>query len=177
MAEANEGVSMVSKKLVSSLALTLAALAVTALVSPRADAQTGYQYFAVSPCRAYDTRSTGVPPNGGGIINSATVRTFLLKNQCGVPQSAVAVSLNLTITQPSAPGGDLRIAPFPGTFPNVSTLNYVQNDTIANGAIVPLGNPAAGQPDFQVLGAGCAGASCSSAYTYHLIIDVTGYFQ
>jgi hypothetical protein len=174
--EANKGVSMVTKKLVSSLALVLVALAVTALVASRADAQGGpYQYFAVSPCRAYDTRSAGSPPNGGGVINSATIRTFTIKGSCGVPADAVAVSLNLTVTQPTAPAGDLRIAPYPGAFPNVSTLNYLQNDTLANGAIVPLGaSPGA---DFQVLGAGCAGASCTNTYTYHLIIDVTGYFH
>jgi hypothetical protein len=155
-------------------------LLAAAMMFARVAGAQGLQYLSVSPCRAYDTRSNGVtpnPPNGGGAINAATIRTFLLKNQCLIPQTAVAVSLNLTITQPTAPGGDLRIAPFPGTFPNVSTLNFVQNDTLANGAIVPLGNPAQGQPDFQVLGAGCAGASCSSSYTYHLIIDVTGYFQ
>lgn len=168
---------MASKKLSPSLALGLAALAVTAIVSPRADGQAGpYQYFAVTPCRAYDTRSAGAL-GGGGIISSGTVRTFLLKAQCGVPQTAVAVSLNLTVTQPNAQAGDLRIAPNPGAFPNVSTLNYVAGDTLANGAIVPLGNPTAGQPDFQVIGAGCSGASCGTSFTYHLIIDVTGYFQ
>jgi hypothetical protein len=167
---------MVGKKLASSFALSLAVLAGTALVSEKAEAQP-YQYFAVSPCRAYDTRDPNPAINGGGAINSATIRSFLLKTKCGIPQGAAAVSLNLTITQPSAPAGDLRIAPTGVAFPDVSTLNYVQNDTIANGAIVPLGNVSAGQNDFQVLGAGCAGATCSSAYTYHLIIDVTGYFQ
>lgn len=168
---------MVSKKLVSSFVLALVVLAGTALVSERAEAQAGYPYFAVTPCRAFDTRSSNPAINGGGAINSAVIRSFLLKTKCGIPQSAVAVSLNLTVTQPTAPAGDLRIAPFPGPFPNVSTVNYVQNDTLANGAIVPLGNPAAGQPDFQVLGAGCGASGCSSTYTYHLIIDVTGYFQ
>lgn len=166
---------MVSK-LASAVALTLVTLAGTALVSEKAEAQP-YQYFAVTPCRAYDTRSTGVPPNGGGAIHSATIRTFLLKGKCGIPQGAAAVSLNLTITQPNAPAGDLRIAPNPGTFPNVSTENYLAGDTIANGAIAPLGNPAVGQPDFQVLGAGCGPSGCTNTYTYHLIIDVTGYFQ
>jgi hypothetical protein len=167
---------MATKKLVSSFALSLVVLAGTALVTEKAEAQP-FQYFAVSPCRAYDTRSLDPVMAGGGAINSATVRTFLLKTKCGIPQGAAAASLNLTITQPTAPAGDLRIAPTGVAFPNVSTLNYAQNDTLANGAIVPLGNPAAGQPDFQVLGAGCAGTSCSSAFTYHLIIDVTGYFE
>lgn len=167
---------MVSKRLVSSLVLSLVVLAGTALVSEKAEAQP-FQYFAVSPCRAYDTRSSNPVMAGGGAINSATIRSFQLKTKCGVPQDAAAVSLNLTITQPSAPAGDLRIAPTGVAFPDVSTLNYAQNDTLANGAIGPLGNPAAGQPDFQVLGAGCAGAICSSAFTYHLIIDITGYFK
>jgi hypothetical protein len=168
---------MKTSKLASTFALTIL-VAGMAFVSAKAEAQ-ALQYFAVSPCRVYDTR-TGAPSaggTGGGVINSATVRSFLLRGLCGIPQAAAAVSLNLTITQPTAPAGDLRIAPTGGSFPNVSTINYVQNDTIANGAIVPLGSVSVGQPDFQVLGAGCAGANCSSAYTYQLIIDVTGYFQ
>lgn len=146
---------------------------VAALAAPGREATAqvaGLQYFAVTPCRAHDTRF-------GTAINSATIRTILLRGSCGIPQSAVAVSLNLTVTQPTAPAGDLRIAPAGVGFPNVSTLNYIQGDTLANGAIVPLGSVPVGQPDFQVLGAGCAPAGCSNTYTYHLIVDVTGYFQ
>ena len=151
-----------------------------------AEAQAGpYQYYAVTPCRVYDTR-TGLPSaggTGGGIISSATVRTFRLRGLCGIPTTAAAVSLNLTIVTPNAVGGDLRIAPYPGTFPEVSTSNYYQNETIANGAIVPLGtvaNPGT-NPDFQVLGAGCGMVGgvfqCTNTFAYHLLIDVNGYFQ
>lgn len=166
--------------------LGLGALAAVVLSSGLAEAQAGpYQYYAVSPCRVYDTR-TGLPSaggTGGGILNSATIRTFRLRNLCGIPNTATAVSLNLTIVTPNAPGGDLRIAPFPGTFPDVSTSNYYQNETIANGAIVPLGTVAAPgtDPDFQVLGAGCGVIGgifqCPNTFTYHLLIDVNGYFQ
>lgn len=166
---------MSTRRLVRALALALPFVAAGAFSRP-AEAQ-AYQYFAVTPCRAYDTRSANPVIAGGGAINSATVRTFLLKGHCGIPQGAAAVSLNLTITQPNAPAGDLRIAPNPGAFPNVSTINYLAGDSIANGAITPLGNPAVGQPDFQVLGAGCGASGCLSTYTYHLLIDVTGYFQ
>ena len=154
-----------------------------------AEAQAGpFQYYAVSPCRIYDTRS-GQPSaagTGGGTLFSATIRSFTIRSYCGVPANASAVSLNLTIVNPTAPGGDLRVAPYPGSFPNVSTTNYYQNETIANGAIVPLGGTSAGGgtftgPDFQVLGAGCGVISgtfqCLSTFTFDLLIDVTGYFQ
>ena len=160
--------------------LVLGALAAAAFSPGVAEAQAGpYQYFALSPCRVYDTR-TGLPSaggTGGGAINTATIRSFRLRNLCGIPNGATAVSLNLTVVTPTAPQGDLRIAPFPGTFPDVSTSNFVQNETIANGAIVPLGTVAVPgtDPDFQVLGAGCF--PCSNTYTYHLLIDVNGYFQ
>jgi hypothetical protein len=162
--------------------LSLIAGAVALLSSSAAFAQAGpYSYYAVSPCRAYDTRA-GQPSaagTGGGVISSATIRSFALRTFCGVPAGAAAIALNLTIVNPTAPGGDLRIAPFPGTFPNVSTTNYYQNETIANGAIVPLGaNP--GQ-DFQVLGAGCGVIggvfTCNNSFQFDLLIDVTGYFQ
>lgn len=160
--------------------LGLGAFAAAVLSAGLAEAQAGpYQYYAVSPCRVYDTR-TGLPSaggTGGGIINTATIRSFRLRSLCGIPTNATAVSLNLTVVTPTAPQGDLRIAPYPGTFPDVSTSNFVQNETIANGAIVPLGTVTTPgtDPDFQVLGAGCF--PCSSSYTYHLLIDVNGYFR
>ncbi len=168
-----------------SLALAAAALA-CAILPSSAEAQSGpFQYYAVTPCRVYDTR-TGAPSaggTGGGLIFSATVRSFVLRGLCGIPTGASAVSLNLTIVTPNAEGGDLRIAPFPGSFPAVSTINYYQNETIANGAIVPLGTVTTPgtDPDFQILGAGCGVISsvyqCTNTFTYHLLVDVTGYFQ
>ena len=105
-------------KLVSTFALTLL-LAGTLVAARQARAQSGpYQYFAVSPCRAYDTRS-----GGGGAINSAIVRTFVLKGLCGIPQTALAASLNLTVTEPRAHTGEVRFAPTGGAYPNVSKLN------------------------------------------------------
>ena len=46
----------------------------------RAQAQTGLQFFAVTPCRAADTR-TGF----GGILPASTLRNFTIKTVCGVP--------------------------------------------------------------------------------------------
>ena len=169
------------------LATALAGAAALAVFATPAKAQSGgpFQYYAVSPCRVYDTRA-GQPSAGGlggGTINSAVIRTFRLRGLCGIPTTGAAVSLNLTIVGPNSNQGDLRIAPYPGTFPNVSTSNYYQYETIANGAIVPLGSVASPgtDPDFQVLGAGCGMVGgvyqCTNTFTYDLIIDVTGYFQ
>lgn len=169
--------------------LGLGAVATAVLSAGLAEAQAGpYQYYAVSPCRIYDTRdgSPSAAGTGGGVIYSATIRPFQIRGFCGVPNTAAGVSLNLTIVTPTAPGGDLRIAPYPGTFPVVATSAYYQNETISNGAIVPLGGTAAGGgtftgQDMQVLGAGCGVIGgvfqCTNTFAYHLLIDVNGYFQ
>ena len=51
---------------------------------------------------------------------------------------AAAVSINVTITQPTA-SGDLRVHPGESAIPLVSTINYRPGQTRANNAIVPLG--------------------------------------
>ncbi len=158
--------------------LGLGALAAVVLSSGLAEAQAGpYQYYAITPCRVYDTR-TGLPSAGGtngGIMLTATPRAFRMRGLCGVPSTAAAVSVNLTVTEPQASQGDLRVAPFPGTFPAQSTSNYYAGETVANGAIVPLGtvNPGT-DPDIQI---DAAGAPFTQKWTYHLLIDVNGYFQ
>jgi hypothetical protein len=147
-----------------------------------AEAQAGpYQFFAVTPCRAYDTRNGSTLPLG--VIGVGEVRAFKLKEVCGIPADATAVSLNLTVIQPTG-FGDLRIAPYnagalvdPNSFfPNVSTSNYTYLENLANGAIVPL--TVSPQPpdnyDFMVIGGMCCAAP---PLQYHLAIDVTGYFK
>jgi hypothetical protein len=158
--------------------LGLGAVAAVVLSSGLVEAQAGpYQYYAITPCRVYDTR-TGLPSAGGtngGIMLTATPRSFRMRGFCGVPSTAAAVSVNLTVTEPQASQGDLRVAPYPGTFPAQSTSNYYAGETVANGAIVPLGtvNPGT-DPDIQI---DAAGAPFTQKWTYHLLIDVNGYFQ
>ena len=158
--------------------LGLGALAAALFLPGLAEAQAGpYQYFAITPCRAYDTRP-GLPSAGGengGVMITATPRAFRMRNLCGVPATAAAVSVNLTVTNPQAVQGALRVAPDPGTFPDQSTSNYYAGETVANGAIVPLGtvDPGTGA-DLQIDG---AGAPFTQPWTYHLLIDVTGYFE
>lgn len=152
-----------------------ALLAVVGL-APAAQAAGPYQFYAVSPCRAVDTRNGG--PDGGAITASGSgcascYRNFTIKTRCGVPATAVAVSLNVTVT--GNPGtsvdGHFRLYPAGGSLPTVSTINWAFGETgLANGAIVPLG--AAASDDLAVfLGTGYTSGSA------HIILDVTGYFQ
>ncbi len=118
-------------------------------------------FNTVSPCRLVDTRTTDAPALAGGAS-----RTFVLAGKCGIPASAKAVSVNVTITQPTAPG-DLRLYPGGTTLPLVSAINYSPGQTRANSAVVVLG--AAG--DVAVRCDQAAGTST------HFILDVNGYLE
>lgn len=124
----------------------------------------GFQYFAVTPCQAADAR-----PGYGGIVQTSIARGFTIKGVCGVPATAKAVSLNLTIVGPTD-GGFFSLWPYGGVFPNVSTINFNAGElAITNGAIVPL---AAGTPDIYAAYGTATGGGWTNA-----ILDVTGYFQ
>ncbi len=130
-----------------------------------AAAQTGpYQFFAVAPCRVVDTRNP-TSTNGGPILGTGTQRNFAIRGNCGVPTTAKAVSLNVTVTAATS-GSFLTLWPSGGTRPVVSTINFTQNDAaLANGAIVGLSTSST---DLSVF---------NSSGNVHVILDVTGYFQ
>jgi hypothetical protein len=154
---------MRNRRLVRTLSLALPFVAAGAFSQP-AQAQ-GLQYFAVTPCRAVDTR-TGF----GGIIPASTERKFTMKGVCGVPGTAKAVSINVTVVTPTQ-DGFFALWPSGGTYPSVSTINFLANEpALANGAIVPIA--AVGTPDLST-GYGTASGSGQS----HLVLDLTGYFQ
>jgi hypothetical protein len=153
-----------------ALVLALPFVAVGAFSRP-AEAQTGLQFFAVTPCRAVDTRS-----GNGGIIPASVERMFIFKNVCGIPATAKAVSLNATIVTPTI-NGFFSMWPSGGVFPVVSTINFLAGEpALANGAIVPLSaSPVAcplGNCDLSVVYGSETGLG-----TTHAILDVTGYFQ
>jgi hypothetical protein len=119
----------------------------------------GLSFYTVNPCRAVDTRD---PPRP---LAAGADGVFTLAGTCGVPLTAKAVSLNLTVTQPTAMG-NVRIYPAGTPVPLVSTVNYVAAQTRANNAIAVLS--ALGQ----------AAVRCSQASgTVHVVLDVNGYFE
>lgn len=127
-------------------------------------AQSGpYSYFPLTPCRVIDTRGAA-GTNGGPALTTAR-RDFQIRGFCGVPTTAKAVSMNVTVTGASA-GSWLTIWPSGTATPPVSTINFDQNAfALANGAIMGLSTATR---DLSVQNANG---------TVHLIIDVTGYFQ
>lgn len=127
-------------------------------------AQSGpYQYFPLSPCRAADTRGA-TATNGGPPLSTAT-RNFQIRGLCGVPTTAKAASLNVTVTNSSASSW-LTIWPSNVAKPFVSMINFEPADpALANGIIVGLGTAT---QDLSV---------ANAIGSVHVIVDITGYFQ
>lgn len=114
----------------------------------------------VPPCRLVDTRGAEGPALAG-----ATSRTFVVAGRCLVPPTAWAVSVNLTVTQPSEPG-NLRAFPAGTPLPLASSLNYAAGQTRANNMTLSLNE------------AGLASVFCGQAAgTAHFLMDVNGYFE
>jgi hypothetical protein len=130
-----------------------------------AAAQTGpYQFFAVAPCRIVDTRNPNAT-NGGPIMGTNSQRDFAVRGNCGIPTTAKAVSLNVTITG-ATQSSFLTLWPSGGTRPVVSTINFNSSDpALANGAIVGVSATATDLSVYNNFG------------NVHVILDVTGYFQ
>jgi hypothetical protein len=122
-------------------------------------------FFTLPPCRLLDTRNAA-GPLGGPALQAGALRTFQLTGVCGIPTSAVALSVNVTVTQTAA-AGDLRVYPADLTSsPLTSAINFSGGQTLANNAVVKLG-AVTGSIDVRL----------DSAGTTHFILDVNGYFQ
>jgi uncharacterized repeat protein (TIGR01451 family) len=121
-------------------------------------------YFTLSPCRVVDTRGTPNGPLAGPALVAGASRSFALAGHCGIPATAKALSLNVTVTQPTGPG-DLRLYPAGSPAPLVSTINWGAGQTRANNAVAAL-SPT-----------GLAVQCDQGSGSVHLILDVNGYFQ
>lgn len=132
------------------------------------------QYFSVTPCRLMDSRDP-VGVTGGPILQHGVIRNLAVYGSnarpCGIPSTAKAVSVNLTVVGPSN-YGHLTAFPYNTTVPIVSNLNYSAGEpALGNGAIVPLTVDPSFQISFLPVLAGGTGN------TLHLVVDITGYFQ
>jgi hypothetical protein len=140
----------------SGVGIPMASLAVNPLTS--------LSFYTVNPCRVFDTRQvTG--PTAGAPLSCGTDRNFtIVGGTCGVPSGARSVSLNVTVTQPSATG-NLRLFASGTPAPLVSSLNYATGQTRGNNAIAPLSS------------GGQMAVRCAPSGTAHVIVDVNGYFR
>ncbi len=118
-------------------------------------------YYTLTPCRLVDTRSTEAPA-----LAASERRVWTVTGEaCGVPATATAVAINVTVTGATAPG-HVRLAPGNG-LTDSSAVNFVAGVTRANNGVVMLATDATG---------GVAATNRSSA-AVHLVLDVSGYFE
>jgi hypothetical protein len=120
--------------------------------------------YTLAPCRLLDTRDADGPFGGPALLANAD-RVLSLFDRCGIPSTARALSVNLTVTEPTA-AGNVSLYPAAGPLPNASSINYTAGQTRANNAVVSLN-------DLGQLALFCAQASG----TTHFILDVNGYFE
>jgi len=119
-----------------------------------APASGGLSFYALTPCRAYDSRSN----NGQPFMGERTVN--IVNSQCGPPSSAQAYVFNATVV-PSGVMPYLTLWPDGENQPVVSTLNAYDGFITSNMAVVPNLN---GMVDAYAAG------------LTQLILDISGYF-
>ncbi len=121
-------------------------------------------FHTLTPCRVADTRNP-VGPSGGPPLAAGQTRAFPVAGLCGVPATARAVAVNVTVADPTATG-HLTLFPGGSTQPTASTINFAAGQNRANNATLELG-PAGDLAVFCGIGAGSA----------HFILDVVGWFE
>ncbi len=137
----------------------------TPVPTPSPTPGVGTGFYTVSPCRVVDTRNaTG--PYGGPSLATGASRTFAVAGQCGIPATAKAAALNVTVVSPTTGPGFLTVYPAGAPLPLASMLNYNQGAIRANNAIIQLGS------------GGSITVFCGQGSgTADLVIDTVGYFQ
>ena len=122
----------------------------------------GRDFFTAVPCRVLDTRQQGPA------LSSGVERTFQVTGGCGIPATARAVAINISIVQPSG-GGFVVLHPGDLAAPLTSTVNFAAGAVRANNAILALA--------FDGTGTLAATPSVTGGGTAHLIVDVSGWFE
>ena len=122
------------------------------------------EYVALVPARLLDTRDgmSTVDREAAGIgqRTAGSVTKLRVTGRGGVPTTAGAVVLNVTVTEAQVPGY-ITVYPCEGELPNAANLNYEAGSTIPNAVVAEVGS---------------GGTTClfTTAAT-HLVVDVNGY--
>ncbi len=122
-------------------------------------------FYSLPPCRVADTRaSSGFSGAFGApsLLGGATRNFPIPSSNCGVPSTAQAYSLNITVIPNGTPLGYLSAWGAGSPQPTVATLNDLQGQTLGNAAIVPAGT----------------GGAISLYVTNNtdVVMDINGYF-
>lgn len=100
-------------------------------------------YQALDPARLLETRPQESTIDGrflgGGLLAAGTVTELPVAGRGGVPSDAATVMLNVTVTEPTAPGF-VTVYPCGTSTPLASNLNYDVGTTVAIAAIVQVGS-------------------------------------
>ncbi len=123
----------------------------------------GLHFVPVKPCRVVDTRSAN-GPFGGPALAAGTARSFAIpQSNCGIPDTATAYSLNVTVIPHGGRLGYLTLWPTGQPQPVASTLNSWRGFVLANAAIVQAGTNGA--------------VSAYVTDNSDIILDINGYFD
>jgi hypothetical protein len=123
------------------------------------------KFYTLPPCRVIDTRNA--PGRlAGPALQPGTGRMFAMAGVCGLPATAQAVSVNVTVVGATA-AGYLTLGASDRGLPGTSTINYRAGVGRSNNALIGLSSD----------GAGGFTAFNGSAAPIQLILDVNGYFQ
>ncbi len=130
----------------------------------------GY-YVSVNPDRICDTRvGVNIIPNQcndngtkHNILPAGSSLTIQVSGNDSIPSNAIAVAINLTATNTQQNGGYLIADATGNGTPNISNLNYDNNESVSNEAIVPL-SATGSITIYNFIG------------TTDVIVDVSGYF-
>lgn len=117
-------------------------------------------FHTVSPCRLVDTRQGQEPDLAAG-----TTRTFAAAGVCGVPPTARAIAVNVTVVGAPA-SGHLRFWPDGTAMPATSVINFTAGQDRANNAVMSLG--ASG---------GFSARGFFPSGSVRLIVDVAGWYE
>lgn len=124
----------------------------------------GRDLFTVPPCRIVDTRQAGQGP----ILTSGLKRILTIHGTCGIPATARAVAVNVTVIGSSA-AGHLTLHPGDLAPETDGTIFFASGQTRANNATLPLA--------FDGTGTLAVTPFVEGDGTVHLVMDVSGYFE
>jgi hypothetical protein len=119
------------------------------------------RFIPAASCRVVDTRNPD-GPLGGPALGAGATRSFTIPGTCGIPTTALAYSLNLTVV-PNGTLGYVTLWPTGQPQPVVSTLNSIDGIVKANAAIVPAGTSGA--------------VNVFATDSTNVVLDINGYFE
>lgn len=127
----------------------------------------GGEFFAIAPCRVFDTRNATGPDAAAPALAPGETRIFTVGGRCALPAPATSLSVNQTVTGATAFGELVLFRADLPSVPNTSSISFHIEGSRANNGILELARDGSGT--FKVHN--------NSTGMVHFILDVSGYFQ